>query len=126
VQVATSFWIGPGVWQDLGPASSGFPQETVTVIAKPSSLEWRFGDGGKLTCHGPGSPTDLTCAHTYQQPSARVPGKRYPIHVVMSWDVYWTCAGANCQGQTGPTLLPAPIQMPGDALLEVGEIQAVS
>jgi len=124
--VNTAFWIGGGVWKDFS-ATGGLPNEVVTVTAKPTSLAWDFGDGSPtLTCYSAGSSTDTkTCVHTYQRSSASRPGNSYAINVVMTWDVSWTCAGANCQGQgQTPVAMQPPLTMPGNAPLAVGEIQS--
>ena len=120
VQLKTSFWIGPGVWQNFAAARTQFGQ-TVTVTAVKDNLLWDFGDGATLTCNGPGSPNDTTtCVHTYQRSSANRPGGVYPLAATMTWKVVWTCAG-NCPGLNGGNL--APLQTTGNAPLKVGEIQ---
>ncbi len=50
---ATWFWLDPGPRMEELTASLG--GETVTVRAKPTAIEWRFGDGSALS-GGPGIP----------------------------------------------------------------------
>jgi len=97
------------------------------VTARPVSLSIRPGEGGGLACHGPGTVYDTllsaqgqysSCAWTYEQPSAGLPGSRYQASVTVTWTAAWEGSG----GASGA--LP-PLGRTTTFGLAVGEAQAL-
>jgi hypothetical protein len=125
VGLSTYLWIRSGVWKTFY-ARAGIAGEQVVAKASPSALTWKVGDGApELTCHGAGSPTNSSCAHTYQRSSIGRPGGKYTIEATMTWTVSWTCTGALCRNQTAGTLNPI-VRPSGIRSLVVREIQTES
>jgi hypothetical protein len=97
---------------------------TVTAVAHPADLRWDTGDGGSVSCHGPGEPWtgDVSkvaaasdCSHTYTTPGS------YQITVNSHWDVDWVLVGSGINGVVPvdrTATLPAPVQ--------VVEVQAIN
>jgi hypothetical protein len=104
------FWIAPAQWHPVTAAvSAGGVWARVT--ARPAVLDIRSGDGGGMTCRGPGTAYDTrlparaqhsTCAWTYDQPSAGLPGNRYQVSVTVTWTAAWH--GSGGAGGTLPAL----------------------
>jgi hypothetical protein len=78
---------------------------SVTAVARPVRVGWAMGDGGTVTCTGPGTPhppgadprsASPDCGYTYRTSSAARPGGVFAVTATVRWDVTW--AGA---GQTG-------------------------
>lgn len=108
VRVPTWLWVENG-WAPLS-ASASVPGVTVTVTAVPRSVAWSMGDGGAVTCDGPGTPYDRShpaasqstdCSYTYLRPSSGRPGERYPAEATMTWSVSWSASGVAGGGDLG-------------------------
>lgn len=116
-------WVDDLVWRDFS-ATASVSGISVTVVARPASVEWDMGDGEVVTCEGPGvawregGSHTSDCSHTYQFVSADEPGGRYQASVTVSWSVTWSAS----TGQSG-TLPPASRST--DFSLLVTERQAV-
>lgn len=98
--------VGLPLWLSV-PASSWVPVTasaaaagaSVTATAKPVSVTWSMGDGGSVTCHGPGTayPSDPsvhpplsspTCGYEYLRA-----GRSFPVTATVDWQVAWSGTG---------------------------------
>lgn len=124
VQVPTWLWVDDAWWRTYSAtASAGGVSATVT--ARPVRALWSTGDGGAVTCAGPGAPwrpgapEDATdCHHVYRHSSAGRAGDTYPLSVTVDFEVAWTStvgAGGSLGG----------ISRSSSRAVEVGEIQAL-
>jgi hypothetical protein len=116
-------WVDDLVWRDFS-ATASVSGISVTVVARPASVEWDMGDGTVVHCSGPGTawrddggPT-TDCSHAYQFVSTDQPGGRYQASVTVGWTVTWSAS----TGQSG-TLPPA--SRTADFTMLVTERQAV-
>lgn len=123
-QVPTWLWIDGDWWRGYS-ATATAGRVSSTVSAAPSQADWSTGDGGGLTCAGPGVPwspgmadSSTYCKHTYRHSSAGQSGASYTLSVEVTFEVTW---GANT-GQGG-TL--AAISRSQSRSVQVGEIQAI-
>jgi hypothetical protein len=125
VGLATWWWISDGVWRARS-ASVSVPGVTVTAVGRPVASVWGTGDGGEVSCEGPGRPypggggvevAGPDCGHTYRQSSAGQPGGAYPVTATISWQVSWS--GGGMSGTLGPLFSTTTVQVP------VAEVQAV-
>ncbi|WP_338672599.1 hypothetical protein V1460_06125 [Streptomyces sp. SCSIO 30461] len=125
VHVPTWMWVEQSAW---GPvvASASVEGVTVTATARPRNAVWSMGDGGQVTCLGPGTPfSDVydpkepspDCGYTYQRASPSTSGGAYSVSVQVTWDVEW-----NGGGKRG--VVPG-LEMTAQRQLVVGEVQAV-
>jgi hypothetical protein len=71
---------------------------TSTVIATPTSVTWKPGDGASVTCAGPGAAFDpgrhastqrTDCSHTYTWPSSTRSGGSYALSATVTYEVRW-------------------------------------
>jgi hypothetical protein len=125
VNLPTWLWLSNG-WQEVS-ATASVPGISVTAVAKPTSVAWLMGDGGTVTCDGPGTPYQAgadpksqspSCGYTYRTSSARQRGETFPVTVTVNWTVVWSGAG---QGGTFPDLTTN-----GNAAFRVAESQALN
>jgi hypothetical protein len=109
VNLSTWLWLDRGGWGPVS-ATAEVPGVSVTAVATPTSVTWSMGDGGSVTCTGPGSPfpaggdpkgTSPDCGYTYHTSSAGRPGDAFPVTATVNWTVTWSGAG---QGGTFPNL----------------------
>jgi hypothetical protein len=100
VRVPTWLWVDASTWGSRhATASAG--GLSVTATAKATSVSWSTGDGGSVTCDGPGRAwkpgtnpaASSSCSHTYTTVPA---GGQYTLSATVTWDISW--AGS---GQTG-------------------------
>ncbi len=134
VNLATWLWISPSVWHPLtATATAGGVSATAT--ATPVRVEFTTGDGGSVTCNGPGSPYDLrepssaqttACFHIYKSSSANQESPdgspndaSYVITATITWFVTWHAVGAP-----GGGTLPA-LTTTASARLRVEQIESV-
>lgn len=118
-------WVDDAVWRsfDAGVSVSGI---SVSVVARPETIEWDLGDGTVRICEGPGTAWNpnggsgqaTDCSHTYQFVSADEPGGRYRASVTVTWSVTWSAS----TGESGT--LPSASRSADFSLL-VTERQAV-
>ncbi len=103
VNLPTWLSLDPGSW---GPrsATASVPGISVTATARPVKAEWSLGDGGSVTCTGPGSvwqagtdpmASSPDCGYTYRRSSAGAPGNAYTVRVTVTWEVTWAGAGRS-------------------------------
>jgi len=105
VGVPVWLWVAGGSWGPVS-ATAAVPGVSVTATARPVSVTWDFGPGGRVVCAGPGTPFrpgvddpaagSPDCGITFARSSAGEVDGRFRVTVTVSWSVGW--AGA---GQTG-------------------------
>lgn len=124
VNVATWLWLDAAGWEPI-EVSETRGLTTVTVRATPTQAVWVMGDGGGVTCFGPGLmwssglADDATdCSYTYLHSSYGQPEGRFEATVRVTWEFEWWI-NDTYQGVFG-TVDPST----GFAVA-VGEIQAV-
>jgi hypothetical protein len=111
-------------------ASASAGPVTSTVSLMPVSVLWRLGEGGTVTCRGPGVAYDPsrpfdqqvppTCGYQYARSSAGQPGERYTVTATVSYQATWTVTGAAGGGSLGAVDRTVSLSV------RVGEIEAVS
>jgi hypothetical protein len=118
VNVPTWLWLA-GPWAAVR-ATAAVPGERVTATAVPQRVTWHMGDGSVVTCHGPGTPYQLsddpaspspTCGHTYTRSSAAAPGGIFTVTATITWDVTWAGGGAagTFPGLATTSAVPVPV-----------------
>jgi hypothetical protein len=129
VNLESWLWVDPATWGQRS-ATASVPNESATVVATPVSVTWKLGDGGQVTCQGPGVPYDMTrppasqrttCAYTYQRSSAGRPGDRYTVSATTTWSLSWTATGVVATSGTLPALLRT-----STTTVRVAEAQAIN
>ncbi|MGK5553316.1 hypothetical protein ACSNOI_17025, partial [Actinomadura kijaniata] len=121
VRMRTGLWVDNFVPVETDPISAG--DQTVQATATPKSVTWQLGET-TLACNDGGSKDGKTCGYTYKRSSTGQPGGAYQITATITWEVTWTCQGAECDAPSG-TL--ADLTMPSAATpLVVSEIQATT
>ncbi|MEV4252559.1 hypothetical protein AB0J52_05260 [Spirillospora sp. NPDC049652] len=125
VGVKTAFWVDGFVTVQTAPVS--VPGQTVQATATPAQVTWQIGDptAPQMTCNDAGSSSGTTCSHTYQRASTGANGSgAYQITATISWNLRWTCVGADCDEPAGvlPAMTMTSVQNP----LIVAEIQTGS
>jgi hypothetical protein len=125
VQFPTWLWVQG--WQAQS-ATASVPGLSATVTAAPTKVVWTMGDGGSVTCLGPGTPYDpavpadrqsTNCSYTYHESSARQPGLAYRGSVTISFGASWTATDGT-GGNLGALTATAPFAA------RVAEIQAIN
>lgn len=122
--VQVPMWLAvTGGWQPRS-ATASVPGVAVTVTATPSKVVWSMGDGGSVTCRGPGDvfrpgtddpyAASPTCGFRYRRSSGSV---RFTVTATVSYTVTWSGGG---QAGTLDDLTAA-----GTTSLHVGESQAI-
>jgi hypothetical protein len=124
VRIPTWLWVDSAYWQTL-EVSESQGLVTVTVRATPMQADWAMGDGGGVTCSGPGvewrsglSEEDTDCSYTYLHSSYGQPEGEFDASVTVSWEFEWWLNDIY-QGSFG-SVSPST----GFAVA-VGEIQAI-
>ena len=124
VAVPTWLWLDGASWSPV-EVSETRGLTTVTVRATPTLARWVMGDGGGVTCAGPGvvwrsglSEDATDCSYTYVHSSYGEPGGRFEASVTVAWEFEWWINDVY-QGVFGGVDLAAPFGV------AVGEIQAV-
>jgi hypothetical protein len=118
VNLPTWLWIDAAIWHPQSVSASAGPV-SATAVATPVSVSWSMGDGGGLTCDGPGTPflpaqptsgQSTGCAYTYARTSAGQPSSdgnpddgAFDVTATVTWSVSWTAQGATGGGAL-PTL----------------------
>jgi hypothetical protein len=128
VNLDTWLWLDDASWH-VHSSTLSLRGTTVTVVAKPTRVEWVTGDGTRIACAGqgrkydPGVPADRQstyCSHTYRRSSAGQPDEAYRGSATSSWQISWvgsTPGGGVEQGALPPLELTTPFG------LRVQEIQ---
>ncbi|MFF1676122.1 hypothetical protein ACFVYG_08825 [Streptomyces sp. NPDC058256] len=104
VGLPTWLWVDRAEWGPVS-ATASVPGVSVTALARPTSVVWTMGDGGSVTCKGPGTPygsakTDPRgaspdCGHTYHSTSAGQPDSAFAASATVHWTVTWAGAGQS-------------------------------
>ena len=111
-------WVEPSLWHDYSvTATAG--AVSATAVARPVGVRWTTGDGGSVTCGGPGAVYDLAlpsawqgtyCSHTYARtsigqstPDGDPDHGQFAVVAGVEWVVSWTAVGAAGGGPL-PTL----------------------
>ncbi|MBN1173103.1 MAG: hypothetical protein JXA67_13090 [Micromonosporaceae bacterium] len=125
VNLPTWLALDQGSWQSQS-ATASVPGVSVTATARPVKAVWSLGEGGSVTCTGPGTPwkagtdpmaSSPDCGYTYRRSSAGSAGAAFSVTVAITWEVTW--AGA---GQSGTI---AGLNTAGTVPVRVAESQAV-
>ncbi|WP_236076566.1 hypothetical protein, partial [Streptomyces coffeae] len=125
VRVPTWMWLEQSSWRSVAETVK-VPGLRVTATARPREAVWSMGEGGMVTCSGPGTEysarlraqgTSPDCGYTYRVSSLGEPDRAFTLSVRVTWDVEW-----HGGGQAG--------RVPGLAIaaersLVVDEVQAV-
>ncbi len=126
VGIPVWLWVGDPGESTTGPitrsASGG--GTTVTATGTLDRIVYTMGDGGQVTCTGPGTPyrteygdrTSPDCGYTYTKTSAGKASEAHTISATSYWTVEW--AGG---GQTGTI----PLEFTRTEQLRVGELQVL-
>ena len=124
VAVPTWLWLDPASWSPI-EVSETRGLTTVTVRATPTHARWVMGDGGGVTCSGPGvvwrsgaSEDETDCSYTYEHSSYGEPEGRFAASVTVTWEFEWWINDVY-QGVFGTVDLSTPFGV------AVAEIQAV-
>ena len=124
VRLPTWLWLDAATWEPL-EASETRGLTTVTVRATPTHARWVMGDGGGVTCLGPGvewvsglSEDATDCSYTYLHSSYGEPEGRFYASVTVTWEFEWWINDVY-QGPFGTLDLSTQLAV------AVGEIQAV-
>lgn len=103
VHLPTWMWVDRAVWAPRS-ATAVVPGLSVTATATPTRMVVSTGDGGVVTCRGPGTPwtpvedpdaSSPTCGHTYTRPGA------FTLTAEVGWSVSWAGGG---QSGTAPAV----------------------
>jgi hypothetical protein len=128
VNLATWLWVDDGTWQ-VRSYSLSLRGTSVTVVAKPTRVEWKTGDGTLVTCAGQGRAYDVRvpatgqstyCSHTYARSSADQPGNSYVGSATVSWEISWLGSAPGGAVQQG--VVP-PLELTSSFDLRVQEVQ---
>lgn len=124
VHVPTWLWIDQAEWSPV-QASTTRGLTTVTVRANPIHARWVMGDGGGISCFGPGAvwesgaaESDTDCSYTYLHSSYGEPEGRFEASVAVTWEFEWWINDVH-QGVFGSVDLSTSFDV------AVAEIQAV-
>ena len=135
VNLPTWLWVGQGTW---GPesVSASVGTVTATATATPEQVVWTMGDGGSVTCEGPGTAYQPSvpaqsqttdCSYTYRRSSAGEPTANgdpnsagFPVRATITWGVSWTAQGEPAGGTLAPLTTSSSTSLP------VEQIQSVS
>lgn len=101
VNVGTWYWVPRLVWKPVrvtATITTPYGPIFVTVTARPTTLVWAPGDGGRpTTCRGPGEPwqahhgdrTSTPCMHTYRSASHTTRTGTFAARMTVVWKVTW-------------------------------------
>jgi len=127
VNLPVWMWTGRGK-HDVGPlsASAAIPGVlSVTATAKVTRIVWTMGDGGSVTCAGPGTQFDPsygatmspTCGYKYEQTSDDQRNGRYTVTARSDWTIHWT----SSDGDSGDLSRP----LSSSVSIKIGELRPV-
>jgi hypothetical protein len=134
VNLPTWLWVNSDIWHEYQVTASAGPV-SATASAVPTSVAWSMGDGGSVTCAGPGDPYDpalpsavqaTDCSYTYGISSAGQPSAdgnpddgAFLVTATISWSVSW-----SAQGAAGGGSLP-PLTTSSTTVLRVEQVESV-
>ncbi|MER6146229.1 hypothetical protein ABT174_40600 [Streptomyces sparsogenes] len=125
VGVPTWMWVQRSTWAPVTKTAE-VPGLRVTATASPRKAVWSMGEGGAVTCTGPGTPysekfrpdeQSPDCGYTYRVSSLAEPGRAFVVSVRVMWDVEWH--GGGRVGRVPGLVIAA------ERPIEVDEVQAV-
>ncbi|MDG4856773.1 hypothetical protein P8605_01090 [Streptomyces sp. T-3] len=125
VHVPTWMWVDGDGWGPVSETAS-VPGVTVTATAYPRKAVWSMGEGGAVTCTGPGTPysakygakqSSPDCGYTYATSSVGGKGSAFTVSVTVTWDVEWQGGGQSGQ-------VPG-LTVTAERPLVVDEVQAI-
>jgi hypothetical protein len=102
VNLPTWLWLS-SAWEPIS-ATASVPGVSVTATAVPMSATWSMGDGGMVTCSGPGTPfptgsdpksTSPDCGYIYRTSSAGQRDETFQVTAAVTWTVTWAGAGES-------------------------------
>ena len=111
--VPTWFWVDPASWAPQS-ATASVPGLSVTAKATPARVQFTTGDGGSVTCDGPGTAwksgmdplaSSPTCGYTYPKPGT------YTLTATVTWTVTWAGGGANGTVDPLTTTVSQPVRV---------------
>jgi hypothetical protein len=118
VNYATWLWLQGG-WASRS-ATASVPGLAATVTAAPTSVVWTMGDGGRITCNGPGIPWNnsapnatTNCSYTYRTAGS------FTATVTVFYGASWSASNGTA-GRLGAVTGQATFPV------QVDEIQAVN
>jgi len=124
VNLPTWLWVAPATWGSRS-ATASVPGLSATVTAVPVSVTWQMGDGGRVTCRGPGTPYDPARPEASQHPSCsytyRHAADAVAVTATTTWRVTWVAHGVQAGGSMPPLGRTSPA-----TLLRVVEVQAIN
>jgi hypothetical protein len=129
VNLPVWMWLDPASWGQR-TATAAVPGLAVTVVAIPTTVTWRPGDGTVHLCRGPGTAYDParspgaqqpSCAHTYRRSSLGQPADRFRMTATITWAIRWTASGAISASGSLP-----PLERSAQASLRVVEAEALN
>ncbi len=135
VNLATWLWVDPTIWYPHSvTAAVGSVQ--ATAVATPVSVVWTMGDGGAVTCLGPGVAFDVDepstdqatgCSYRYSEssvgqltPDGNPDHAAFTVRATVHWSVSWTASGAPGGGS-----LPS-LTTTSAAALRVEQVESVN
>ena len=118
IGLSTWLWVDSSLWHDYSvTATAG--AVSATAVARPVGVTWTTGDGGEVSCGGPGVVYDRAlpsawqatyCSHSYTRTSIGQPTPdgdpdhgRFSVSATVEWAVTWSAVGATGGGPL-PTL----------------------
>ncbi|MEE4590985.1 hypothetical protein V2J94_03575 [Streptomyces sp. DSM 41524] len=125
VGVPTWMWVQHSTWTPVTQTAE-VPGLRVTATASPRKAVWSMGEGGVVTCSGPGtsysrkfSPEKPSpdCGYTYRTSSLAEADRKFKVSVQVAWDVEWH--GGGQAGRVPGLVITA------ERPLAVDEVQAV-
>ena len=125
VRFPTWLWVDASGWRPVSKTVQ-VPGASLTATATPQRVAWSMGDGGSVTCAGPGTPYSSSypagssspdCGYIYQRSSARQPDETFMVKATVVWDVVWQGAGKS---GTVPGM-----EMTSQVPVRVSEVQSV-
>ncbi|MFI0818586.1 hypothetical protein ACH4TX_19090 [Streptomyces sp. NPDC021098] len=125
VGVPTWMWVERNTWGPVTEAAE-VPGLKVMATARPREAVWSMGEGGTVTCAGPGTEysgkfrpeqSSPDCGYTYRRSSTADSGGAFRVSVRVMWDVEWHGGG---QAGRVPGLVIA-----AEKSVAVDEVQAV-
>jgi len=103
-------WHDSASWRPLAPVRLAAGPVWAEILAAPQKQTWDFGDGGIVSCRGPGvafvpgrrlNDQSPRCGHKYLKSSTNFPRGAYVVHVTVQWAVTWMGSG-GAQGALAP------------------------
>lgn len=129
VNLPTWLWLNRENWERVS-ATASVPGVSVTAVARPTKVVWRLGDGGSVTCEGPGTPytaggdpkrSSPDCGHIYRASSAGLSGSAYGVSATVHWAVSWSGAGESGTFPGLTTTAEAAFRVAESQALNVGD-----